>query len=145
MSGAELAAQFARFAFQRAELVALRADLGRALDGDFLQSDNSARLPADFDLPPRGDLLDRAQALLQTKLIDRVLCAQRVALGDRLRFGQRGLQARPRLGEASRSARDRWRRRHRQQRGDQKSDSGKNRLLDQFRRRPKPKTAGIFA
>ena len=115
-----------RLALQRAGRLA-RGDLG------VLEPDHPAGLPAEFDLSPRGDLLDRAQPLLEAHLIDRVLRAQRVALGDRLRFGQRRLQARARLRETARAARDRGRRRQRQERGDQKPDARKNRLLDQFR------------
>jgi hypothetical protein len=62
-----------------------------------------------------------------------VLSAQRVAVGDRLRFAERREQAGARFREPARATRDRRRRGQRQQRRDQEPDGGKDRLLDQFR------------
>jgi hypothetical protein len=62
-----------------------------------------------------------------------MLGAQRVAVGDRLRFAERREQAGARFREPARATRDRRRRRQRQQRRGQEPDGGKDRLLDQFR------------
>ena len=116
---AEVRAQLARLALQRARTPRAARTISSACAAE-TSSRATIRLglPADLDPPPRGDVLDRAQALLEAHQLDRVLRAQRVAFGDRLRFGQRRLQARPRLREPPRAARNRRRRHQRQQRGD---------------------------
>ena len=84
-------------------------------------------------LPRRDRLFGGAQPPFEPNDLDRVLGAQRVAVGDRLRFAERREQAGARFREPAGATRDRRRRGQRQQRRGQEPDGGKDRLLDQFR------------
>ncbi len=123
---AELAAQFVGFPSRRFEI----ADARRRR---LLQRDEAQELPSDLDFARRGRLFGGAQPPFEPDDLDRVLGAQRVAVGDRLRFAERREQAGARFREPASATRDRRRRGQRQQRRDQEPDGGKDRLLDQFR------------
>ena len=91
---AELAAQFVGFPSRRFEI----ADARRRR---LLQRDEAHELPSDLDFPRRGRLFGGAQPPFEPDDLDRVLGAQRVSVGDRLRFARAaraGGRALPRAG-----------------------------------------------
>lgn len=145
MGRPELAAQITGLGAEDGEFVALPGDLSGALPRQVLERDDLAGLSAKLDLAPRRYGLDGRQPLLELDLIDRMLRAQCVALGDRLRLGQRRLQSRSRFRQSAGAARHGGRRRQRQQSGDEKADASENRLLDQYRLVPRSKAGRTMA
>ena len=104
------------------------------VDGRFFEHDDAGELAAELGPPRRDIVFGGGEAPLETMDVERVLGAQRVAIGDRLRFAQGRKQTRARAREPTRAAGvTAGAVGQRKQRGRQEPDGGKDCLLDQFR------------